>query len=209
MKTARDRGIALAGIYQAAGLVAQIAHEGRCDPVAREASIFSLLQTDAENTAAVFGGVAGVEFGLRSLHRHLTNARESREVIGYLMHLIHLNGVLRKRPLMLEIIAQGLAEAVRRRDHFGLTHPNTLAHFADIYSRTLSSLQPRIMVQGEPLHLNNPDNANQIRTLLLAGIRSALLWRQCGGNRFQIILGRKRLLRQVQALLDELGRETP
>ena len=36
--------------------------------------------------------------------------------------------------------------------------------------------------------------SNKIRSLLLAGIRSAMLWRQCGGKRWQILLGRKRML---------------
>jgi high frequency lysogenization protein len=44
-------------------------------------------------------------------------------------------------------------------------------------------LSPRIMVNGDPAHLNNPENANRIRALLLAGIRAAMLWRQSGGGR--------------------------
>jgi high frequency lysogenization protein len=75
-----------------------------------------------------------------------------------------------------------------------MLHPNLLANLADIYSRTLSTLQPRIMVRGEPLYLNNPDNQNRIRTLLLAGIRAAWLWRQVGGSRWKILFGRNRLL---------------
>ena len=76
-----------------------------------------------------------------------------------------------------------------------ITFVNILAGLADIYSTTISTLSPRIMVRGEPLHLQNPENINRIRALLLAGIRSAMLWRQCGGRRLQILLGRKRLWR--------------
>ena len=47
------------------------------------------------------------------------------------------------------------------------------------------------MVSGEPHHLSDPKNANKIRALLLAGMRSAVLWRQLGGNRLQLLLARK------------------
>ena len=57
------------------------------------------------------------------------------------------------------------------------------------------------MVRGEPLHLQNPENVNRIRALLLAAIRSAMLWRQCGGRRLHILLGRKKLWRMADALL--------
>jgi high frequency lysogenization protein len=49
------------------------------------------------------------------------------------------------------------------------------------------------MVQGDPRHLHAPDNQNRIRALLLAGIRAAWLWRQVGGSRWKILLGRKQL----------------
>ncbi|MCP4993969.1 MAG: lysogenization regulator HflD, partial [Gammaproteobacteria bacterium] len=77
---------------------------------------------------------------------------------------------------------------------FPMLHQNILGQLADIYSQTLSTMQPRIMVNGEPLHLQNSDNTNYIRSLLLAGIRSAMLWHQCGGKRLQIIMSRQKII---------------
>ena len=57
------------------------------------------------------------------------------------------------------------------------------------------------MVKGEPPHLQNPDNINKIRALLLAGIRSAMLWRQVGGLRRHIIFNRRKLLTITHRLL--------
>jgi high frequency lysogenization protein len=82
-----------------------------------------------------------------------------------------------------------------------MLHPNLLAHLADIYSRTLSQLQPRIMVRGESNYLQNPDNQNRIRSLLLAGVRAAWLWRQVGGNRWKILFGRHKLLDEANRYL--------
>src|SRR3569623_1381139 len=51
--------------------------------------------------------------------------------------------------------------------------------------------------------LSLPDVANKVRTLLLAAIRSAVLWRQCGGNRWQLIFGRRKIIDTARALLGE------
>ena len=57
------------------------------------------------------------------------------------------------------------------------------------------------MVNGAQIHLNNPENANRIRALLLAGIRAATLWRQSGGSRITLLLRRNTLLRESRVLL--------
>jgi high frequency lysogenization protein len=88
--------------------------------------------------------------------------------------------------------------------HFPVTHSNTIARFADLYLRTLSTLTRRVMVSGSQVHLNNPENANRIRALLLAGIRATILWRQSGGSRLRLLLRRNVLLRETRLLLAEL-----
>ena len=102
-------------------------------------------------------------------------------------------------------IREGIGQAAERRELFGLTHDNLVAGLAETYSNTLSLLQPRIMVRGEPHLLNITENANLIRALLLSGVRSAVLWHQCGGGRWRLLLGRRRLIAEAQRLL--LGTE--
>ncbi len=60
------------------------------------------------------------------------------------------------------------------------------------------------MIAGEPLHLQNPDNAARIRVALLAGIRAAVLWRQAGGRKWQLLLRRRALGRTSRELIDNL-----
>ena len=69
-----------------------------------------------------------------------------------------------------------------------------------IYQDTLSTLRFRIKVNGSEAQLTNSNNADLIRTLLLAGIRSAYLWRQLGGRRWKLLLQRKQLLEVSQNL---------
>jgi len=109
-------------------------------------------------------------------------------------YLLRLERVLAGRSKLIEAISSGVEEARAKLDHFSLLHSNLLAHLADIYSRTISQLPPRIMVQGDPHFLQLPDNQNRIRALLLAGVRSAWLWRQVGGSRWKILFGRRELL---------------
>ncbi len=61
------------------------------------------------------------------------------------------------------------------------------------------------MVKGEEKFLSQTNNANKIRALLLSGIRSAVLWRQVGGNRWQLLLKRKYFVSEANRILrDEI-----
>ena len=70
-----------------------------------------------------------------------------------------------------------------------------------LYADTISQLRPRIMVQGNPHYLGQAGVVSEIRALLLAAVRSALLWRQVGGSQWQFLLGRRAMLEAVQRQL--------
>lgn len=202
MKSDRARCIALAGVFQAAHLATQIAEQGIADTRAMEASIHSLFKIDANSVEDVYAGLEGIDTGLRLIQRQLGEKRaDNIRVTQYVITLLHLERKLSRNPAMQEQIREGIELATGRIEHFHQLHTNIIAQLADIYSNSISNLQPRIMVQGDPLHLQNSENINRIRALLLAGIRAAMLWRQCGGNRWQIILKRKRLAEQARRLL--------
>ena len=81
-----------------------------------------------------------------------------------------------------------------------------VACLAETYSETVSTLSPRIMVTGEPNLLNRPEIANRIRALLLAGMRAAVLWHQCGGGRLKLLFQARKTVEQARQLLAEIGR---
>jgi high frequency lysogenization protein len=56
-------------------------------------------------------------------------------------------------------------------------------------------------VHGDMRFLQQPSNAAKIRALLLAGIRSARLWRQLGGHRWQLVFSRGKLLKELYQLM--------
>ena len=204
--TQDDRTIALAGVFQAAQLVRDIAWQGKSNQASIESSIESLLNFDSPDVVSVFGNLSGVIQGLRTLQNQLDNKSDKRntDITRYAVTLIHLQRVLEKKPEIMDTISSRLDEVKNSLEYFDLSHPNTIAKLADIYKSTISTLQPKIIVEGEQAYLSNNDNANKIRALLLAGIRATVLWRQTGGSRFQLLFSRKKYLDSAITLIKKV-----
>jgi high frequency lysogenization protein len=106
---------------------------------------------------------------------------------------------------MMAVVHSRLQHASFKAEHFA-GHVNDTCHsISGIYQDTLSTLRYRIKVAGSAQHLQDKQNADIIRALLLAGIRSAFLWRQLGGRRWKLLLQRKQLLGAAQNLSRGLG----
>ena len=204
--TKREQTIALAGIFQAATLVDQIANKGLANSAIIESSIESLFRFDVDSTESVFGSLAGISSGLRVLNEQMgaLNNERNLDVAKYVISMIALEKKLSANPEMLNQISDSFNEIQKSMDFFSLMHENVFAKIGDLYKNTISTLQPKIVVQGERIHLSNESNANKIRALLFAGIRAAVLWRQCGGSRWQILFGRKKHLNECKILLAEI-----
>jgi high frequency lysogenization protein len=208
-RTFADQVLALAGIFQSARLVQQLARTGRSDPEPFQSSIQSILAIDAADVAAVYGGAPGLHLGLDILANKLGghSGPSDVEMARYVVAMMHLEGVLRRRPDMLDGLKRGIETAQEQMKFFDSepatdgVHPRLVEKLAELYSQTLSTLTPRIMVNGEHGHLSNPAIAARVRAALLAGIRSAVLWRQLGGKRWQLLLSRAKIARTAQALL--------
>ncbi len=201
-KPLRDQVIALAGVAQAAQLVDQVARTGEAEPTALEASIKSLFQFDPESTEAVFGGLEGVGNGLVSLNNLLQNGGYNRmqQQARYLSGMLFLERKLSARNDLLEVIHSRLKHAAFRADHFSDDVGGTLSSIAAIYQDTISKFKYRVQVSGDMAHLQNPQQAEKIRSLLFAGIRAAILWRQVGGRRWHLLLKRSAIQRELNEL---------
>ena len=205
LNTITNQTIALAGIAQAVALVQQLATTGSADSNALEAGIASLFISDEQGAAHVYGGLSGLKLGLEQLNEQMGGLKIANpEQARYAASLVFLEGQLSKQPAMLKTIFAGIERAQAQSEHFGLLHENVLANLGDIYHSTISTLQPRIMVNGEQEFLSRPDIVNKIRACLLAGIRSAILWRRCGGTRWKFLFYRKKIQAELQILLQKL-----
>ncbi len=203
--TLRDKTIALAGIFQAAQQVQNVARTGSLEPEMLAISINSIFETDPPTTEATFGGTTNLTTGLTQL-RDLFGAKKSEgmEISQYVINLLYLERQLAKQPKMLERVGAGIEKAKSQAEHFNdIQHPSVIASLAGLYSDTISTLKPRIMVQGEPAQLSNSHNAEKIRAILLAGIRSAVLWSQCDGSRIGLLFQRKKYTAEADRILKE------
>ena len=199
-KSIQNQVIALAGLAQAVYLVKQIARYGTADADAVEASIDSVLKINAADIEEVFGGLIGLKAGFRQLKKQLRGPPTlDHEQFNYAATLVYLERKLVGNRKLLMKLRQGIEEITPRNDSTQAGNHVT-SKLADLYRNTISTLSPKVLVNGEPIHLTNPENANKIRALLLAGIRSAFLWRQSGGRRWKIVLFRKRLLSESEKL---------
>jgi high frequency lysogenization protein len=195
--------LALAGVFQAAWLVREIAHRGSVRSDLFEVSIRSIFETDPADTESVYGGRDKLDVGLKLLRDQL-GGRESRrdmEVTKYVLTIMHLERKLVRNAALMERLRSGVVRARIQATHFSITHENVVAALADLYINTVSTLTPRVIVSGQHGHLSNPSNANKVRALLLAAIRSAVLWRQNGGSRLQLVLKRKQFAWEAGRLM--------
>lgn len=202
LNTLNNQTIALAGISQACLLVQQLATTGSADNDALESSIASILKIDSDSVLDIYGGLTKIKLGLEQLDKQLTGRTiTDMEQARYAAALVFLEKQLANNTKMLEIIQTGIERAQVQAEVYGVLHENTLANLGDLYHHTISTIVPRIMVNGKEAYLAQPNTANKIRALLLAGIRSALLWRQCGGARWKFLFFRNKIQAEIKFLI--------
>ena len=196
--------IALAAVFEAASLVDRIARTGQVPNASLACMLGSLLVRENKPALEIYGGD---DISLRDGYRALIGALErdasslQREPLRYALAMIGLERQLDKRGDMLQVIGSRLDQIQAQADHFGVTHENVIASFGGLYQDTLSTFRQRIQVQGDMRHLQQTDNASKIRALLLSGIRSARLWRQLGGHRWQMVFSRRKMLDALYPLM--------
>lgn len=209
-RSLHDQTLALAGVFQAANLVQQIANNGSCNQTSLETCLRSLFATDPATTLDVYGGeLTDVREGLVTLSSVLGEQKKQQdiEVLRYVLNLVHLESKLNRDNDMLEVVGSRIEQARHTASHFGYVHSNLISNLASIYTDTISTFRLRIQVSGNPALLQREENAAKVRALLLAGIRSAVLWRQTGGRRWQLVFSRRKVIRHARELADKANRE--
>src|SRR5690554_2081877 len=113
-RSLHDQTLALAGVFQAANLVQQIANNGNCNTDSLETCLRSLFATDPASTLDVYGGeLADVREGLVTLSTVMGEQKKQQdiEVLRYVLNLIHLESKLNRDKDMLEVIGSRIDQA--------------------------------------------------------------------------------------------------
>ncbi len=199
----KERTMALAGIFQATELVRQAANHGTWSGYAADTCLDSLLAIEADTVEDIYGSTDRLRLGAETLISVLQGDLRHMESLGYAVSIMQLENNFRKKPEMQSRIGSELLAIVTIEDELEVHEIRDLQakKIADLYTETISTLSPRITVNGRPQHLQVDRTVNWIRTLLFAGLRSAVLWRQMGGGRFSLMFGRKKMLEQARTLL--------
>ncbi len=193
--------LALAGIFQAAALVKLLANTGQCPPQAFETSIQSIYTTDPNDVAEVYQGTGALSFGLEHLVQGLSHGQRCAEITRYVLLLLALERKLTSNKQLKQRLRERMVKAKQQLAFFPATHPNSLANLADIYLNTLGTFNLRIQVLGKQMLLTDAHIMDKIRALLLAGIRSAVLWQQLGGSRWTLLLQHRKMVAMANEVL--------
>ncbi|HLB58084.1 MAG TPA: high frequency lysogenization protein HflD [Gammaproteobacteria bacterium] len=201
-----DVTIALAGIAQAVALMKQLAQTGKTNETAFSTSIYSIFQTTPSNAAAAFGEIAGIQLGLQSLIDAINSKPDAfRPTITYMLSLMRIQKKISRSPRVLDALTKRILKVKKQVDYFSLTHPTVISNLGDAYIHAISSFRFRLLIAGNPRVLGAAEPMEKIRALLLAAIRSSVLWRQMGGSRLQLLFFRKKIKHAAEKMLAEVG----
>ncbi|MGL9774727.1 MAG: high frequency lysogenization protein HflD [Sodalis sp. (in: enterobacteria)] len=200
-----DITLALAGVCQSARLVQQLAHQSQCDEPPLRVSLQSLLDLNPPSVRAVYGdnpthlrmGLETLQGVLNASSRERLGAELTRYTLGLMVLERKLNG---NRGAQTEL-SRRIDALDRQLSHFDLLSDALISAMAGIYVDIISPLGPRIQVTGAPAVLQNTQIQAKVRAVLLAGIRSAVLWQQVGGGRLQLMFARNRLFKKTKQIL--------
>ena len=189
----KNETISLGAIYQACNEIKKIAWQGEINNNIIEPLINSVYQTTSEEIEDVFISTKRLNSGLDFLRRQLVGDAFSRdgevsryfEAIGILVkNMNKKDEVLNK--LRIELTKQSMPIKEDNLDQHAL-------FLSELYLSTVSTVEPRIIVNGDNKYLTDKKNAAMIRSLLLCAIRSFILWQQSGGSKFRIFIFKKKI----------------
>lgn len=195
----------LAGVLYFASAVHQAAANGEVSQHALQLAIHSIRNTSPSDPLDVYGGYISIQQGLNLLAQHLaqgdfvTNAdgdKLAATMSGrYTGQLLRLANKFSKHSSMMSQLRRELDQCPAEMDV-----EEHVAVLAELYTRTISTITPRIVVQGQPEHLKDEQTVAAIRCLLLAGVRCGFLWQQGGGAMWRLVMQRRKLISAVEQL---------
>lgn len=200
-----SRNLALAGVCQAAALVKQVARTGELNQKAFSASINSIVITEAANTIDIFGSLDELYLGFSTLINQLGNDDKAKdvEITRYVANLLTLERKVSANGKAMNELSERIGQIQRQQLHMDLFDSQMMSNLASIYSDVISPIGRKIQIAGSPALLKRTDNQHKVRACLLAGLRAAVLWRQLGGKRRQILFSRQSILRDAKSALNQ------
>lgn len=196
-----ERMLALAGLVQALRQVRQIAESGQADHAVVGTALDSVFRIDAASPEAVYGSADALAPGLRLLRDYFGNQGHDELLPRLSLAVMQLERRFVRETDTARKVHDGILALAPSAERLGNNHPEVLAALGSLYADTVSHLRPRVLVQGNPHYLGQAGVVAEIRAVLLAALRSAVLWRQLGGSLWDFLLRRREMLAVIQSRL--------
>jgi len=192
----KQRALAVAALAQTSCLITSITQTGKCDPIYFKHCMHALLNDDYTQDSYFSLGNTQAKRLLQG-----QDINHAKQIVKYAAAMLAVEKKLAKQPKTLQHIGNGMLRIHKQVQFFNdPCHENIIAAIAHLYGETVSTIKPRIIIRGKPEHLKQSRNTEQIRCLLLSGIRAAWIWRINGGHPFRFIIGRRKLIHSLQKL---------
>lgn len=200
----QNKTIALAGVHLALTQIQRVAWHGSTDQQQLQTSLQSLFVDQPESYMSVYGSIEALRPGLLTLKESLTEIQKKAvlERYKYQKSLFSLTKKFSKNNYLVDQISTTL-ELIKNNEMVVDQEQELITRCAELYQNTLSTLQPRIIIYGQPDILAQSQQAATIRSLLLAGVRSTLLWYQAGGSGLTLAINRSSYLHSIDQFLSQ------
>lgn len=198
----QERVLALAGLVQALKQVRRIADTGQADASVLATALDSVFRIEADSPEAVYGTVADVRPGLLLLRDYFGSRNKDEALPRLALAVLQIERRFVRDEAMAQKVHEGIVATMPLAERLGSSHPDVLSALGKLYADTISNLRPKVMVQGNPHYLGQSDIVSEIRALLLAAVRSAVLWRQMGGSLFDFLIARRQMVAAIEAESD-------
>lgn len=201
MSNMHDRMLALAGLAQALRQVRRVAETGQAEGPVLETALESVFRIDAESTTEVYGNAANLRPGLMLVRDYLANRGQDPLLPKLALAVTQLERRFVRDDDVAGRVHEGILAIRDEARSLGTAHPEVLSRLGALYADTVSHLRPRVLVQGNPHYLGQAAIVAEIRAMLMAALRSAVLWRQNGGSPWDFLFQRGAMVRAVEDLL--------
>ncbi len=196
------RVLALAGLVQALKQVRRIAETGQADAGVLSTCLDSVFRIDAASPEDVYGGARNLRPGLLLLRDFLSSQGDDPQLPKLALAVTQLERRFVADDEVAGRVHEGILAILPRAQELGSSHPEVLAALGGLYAETVSQLRPKVMVQGNPHYLGQAGVVAEIRAILLAALRSAVLWRQLGGSVWDLFLRKRAVQQSIEGWLD-------
>lgn len=197
-----QRILALAGVVQALKQVRRVAETGQADAAVLATAMDSVFRIDAESPVDVYGSARELRPGLLLLRDYFSRQGDDEQLPKLALSVLQLERRFVSSGDTAQEVLDGILATKPLAERVGSAHPEVYSALGGLYAETVSHLRPKVMVQGNPHYLGQADIVAEIRAVLLAALRSAVLWRQLGGSLWDFALRRRAMLEAIEHWLD-------